>query len=365
MGLDDTTYGTVRSNILSTEPLPNLNRAYAMIIQEERVPDITLEKEHRSDAMAFAIQTPSHSRGRADGKEKTVACSSCKRTGHDAGSCFELIGYPDWWGDRPRGRGRGLTSRAQSGQRPAGNAIGGRGHGGQIRANAAQVTGHGTIAQGQITETDKSGISGLSSEQWNVSLNLLNTQKDGNQERLNGKRRIMEWIIDTGASHHMTGRLESMSYVERVPACPVGLLDGKETIAEKSGTVVFNEYLKLKNVLYVPNLKCSLISVSQLNEELNCVVQFNDKICVMQDRNSRMLIGAGEQREGLYYFRGIVPARAMTTVTRDTLTCGIEGWDILLVELFSYCQLLKELVVIVLELVTFVYEQNNVGENFS
>ncbi|XP_058008204.1 uncharacterized protein LOC131182873 [Hevea brasiliensis] len=29
MGLDEEGYGTVRSNILSTEPLPNLNRAYA------------------------------------------------------------------------------------------------------------------------------------------------------------------------------------------------------------------------------------------------------------------------------------------------------------------------------------------------
>ncbi|XP_075503971.1 uncharacterized protein LOC142541299 [Primulina tabacum] len=116
MGLDDTTYETARSNILSTESLPNLYRAYAMFIQEERVRDITRGKEHRSEAMAFAIQIPSHSKGRVDGKEKIVACSSCKRTGHDVGSFFELIGYSDWWGDRPRTRGRGVTSRAQSGQ---------------------------------------------------------------------------------------------------------------------------------------------------------------------------------------------------------------------------------------------------------
>ncbi|KAJ0040327.1 hypothetical protein Pint_27971 [Pistacia integerrima] len=45
MGLDDSTYGTVRSNILNTEPLPNLNRAYAMIVQEEWVRHITLGRE--------------------------------------------------------------------------------------------------------------------------------------------------------------------------------------------------------------------------------------------------------------------------------------------------------------------------------
>ena len=35
MGLYEDGYGTVRFNILSTEPLPNLNRVYAMIVQQE------------------------------------------------------------------------------------------------------------------------------------------------------------------------------------------------------------------------------------------------------------------------------------------------------------------------------------------
>lgn len=35
MGLDEEGFGTVRSNILSTEPLPNMNRTYAMIVQQE------------------------------------------------------------------------------------------------------------------------------------------------------------------------------------------------------------------------------------------------------------------------------------------------------------------------------------------
>ena len=34
-------------------------------------------------------------------------------------------------------------------------------------------------------------------------LKLLNVHKDGNQGRLNGTYNTMEWIIDTGASHHM------------------------------------------------------------------------------------------------------------------------------------------------------------------
>ena len=43
--------------------------------------------------------------------------------------------------------------------------------------------------------------------------------------------------------------------------------------------------LKLTNVLYVPKLNCNLIFVSQMMDELKCVVQ---------DHISRTLIGAGE-----------------------------------------------------------------------
>ena len=57
MGLDDSTYGMVRSNTISTEPLPTLNRAYAMIVQEKRVRHITCGKEWRGEAMSFSIQT--------------------------------------------------------------------------------------------------------------------------------------------------------------------------------------------------------------------------------------------------------------------------------------------------------------------
>ncbi|XP_073275667.1 heat stress transcription factor A-2e-like isoform X2 [Primulina huaijiensis] len=37
------------------------------------------------------------------------------------------------------------------------------------------------------------------------------------------------------------------------------------------------------------------------------------------DHNSRMLIGADEQRGGLYYFRGLTASKAMKTIKKDTM----------------------------------------------
>ena len=93
MGLDDSIYGTVRSNILSTRPLPNLNWAYAMVVQE-RVHNIARGKEIRNEPMAFVVQMKSILKGRTDINDKSIMCTNCKRTGHEAGKCFQLIGYP-------------------------------------------------------------------------------------------------------------------------------------------------------------------------------------------------------------------------------------------------------------------------------
>jgi len=113
MGLDDTVYDIVCSNILPHDPLPNLNKVYSILIQEERVQTMAYEKEDRGEVMTFVVC------GRMDGKDKTMICSHCKRSGHDANSCFALIGYPEWWGDRLNtdgkngGHGRGSQSSLQ------------------------------------------------------------------------------------------------------------------------------------------------------------------------------------------------------------------------------------------------------------
>lgn len=49
---------------------------------------------------------------------------------------------------------------------------------------------------------------------------------------------------------------------------------------------------------------------------------FTDTICVLQDRFSRMLIGAVEERDGVYYFRDLVSAKSHHVVgTSDQDLC--------------------------------------------
>jgi Retrotransposon gag protein len=51
MGLDDSIFGTVRSNMLSMDSLPNLNKVYSMVVQEERHRAVAREKGERNEAV--------------------------------------------------------------------------------------------------------------------------------------------------------------------------------------------------------------------------------------------------------------------------------------------------------------------------
>ena len=102
-------------------------------------------------------------------------CTHCKRSGHEASDCFQLVGYPDWWGDRPRdtklaGRGRGTI-------------VGGRGRGGALRANVAQATPGATSG----FNGEQQGMPKLNSEQGASLVELINSHKANSAKKLTGK----------------------------------------------------------------------------------------------------------------------------------------------------------------------------------
>ena len=99
----------------------------------------------------------------------------------------------------------------------------------------------------------------MSTEQWQTLVEILNNQKANANERMTGKE---TWIIDTGASNHMTGNLKLLQELKNVQGCPVGLPDGQKVVATKEGTTTLEGGLKINNVLYVPKLNYSLIFVT-------------------------------------------------------------------------------------------------------
>jgi len=162
-----------------------------------------------------------------------------------------------------------------------------------------------------ITDSDRVGLSGLNDHQWKSLVQMLEERKSSSTERLNGTLFLDSWIIDTGASNHMTGSLDFLNEIYDMPPVLIKLPDGRFTTSTRHGTVQLGSSLRLTSVYFVDELKCHLISVSQLTRDSGCVFQITDRLCVVQECISRTVIGAGEQRNGLYFFLGLAVASAL------------------------------------------------------
>lgn len=108
----------------------------------------------------------------------------------------------------------------------------------------------------------------------------------------------------------MSGDCSILTDVTDIVPSSVIFPDGKRSKATKRGVLSLNSSYQLTDVLFVPDFNCTLISVSKLLRQTGCIAIFTDTLCFLQDRFTRTLIGAGEEREGVYYFTGVQAARA-------------------------------------------------------
>jgi len=98
--------------------------------------------------------------------------------GYTAESCFQLIGYPNGGGERPKtdGKASGKTKMLH-------RSGAGRGKGASLKANVAQAHVIGCAVK-LMTDADKYGLAGLTTYQWQKLVDMLN--KGENNEKMTG-----------------------------------------------------------------------------------------------------------------------------------------------------------------------------------
>ncbi|BAA97099.1 retroelement pol polyprotein-like [Arabidopsis thaliana] len=307
----DERFRPIRSTITVQDPLPALNQVYSRVIHEEQNLNASRIKDDiKTEAVGFTVQatplppTPQVAAVSAPRfrDRSSLTCTHYHRQGHDITECFLVHGYPDWWleqngsnGSAGRGTsGRGNNGRGNNNRGGRSSSSGSRGKG---RANAAST-------HPPPTSTPSNA------DQINQLISLLQAQNPAtSSQKLSGKTFTTYVIIDTGASHHMTGDITLLTNVEDIIPSPVTKPDGTASRATKRGTLALHNAYVLPDVLFVPDFNCTLISVAKLLKHTGCVAIFTDTLCFLQDRFTRTLIGAGEEREGVYYFTGVLAAR--------------------------------------------------------
>lgn len=84
------------------------------------------------------------------------------------------------------------------------------------------------------------------------------------------------WLVDSGASDHMTSNKTMSNLKTLEKEVRVGLPDGSIKTVKELGTVRLNDDIVLTNVFHVDGFKHNLLSVSKLVKEKQCQIMSNN-----------------------------------------------------------------------------------------
>lgn len=101
--------------------------------------------------------------------------------------------------------------------------------------------------------------------------------------------KVQHWFMDSGASNHMTGKLDYFIEINNDFKVIVRMGDKKELKVEGKGTVIMymeNDKFKiLENVYYAPSLEYNLLSVGQFMRRGYSLL-FDDGYCSVRSKKS-------------------------------------------------------------------------------
>lgn len=102
------------------------------------------------------------------------------------------------------------------------------------------------------------------------------------------------WILDLGASNHMSSKPNLFSCLTKPNALPfVTLANGFVIPVRDIGTTIPTAFLSLSSILFLFQFSFNLIFISQLIKKLNGVVIFSFDNVVFQDSGIGRTIGMG------------------------------------------------------------------------
>ncbi|RVX11271.1 Heat shock 70 kDa protein 17 [Vitis vinifera] len=262
----------VRGRIMGIKPLPSLREAFSDVRREESRKKVMMGSKEQPaptlDASALAARSFNSSDGDRQKRDRPW-CDYCKKPGHYKEACWKLHGKPTDWKPKPR------SDRD------------GRAH---VAANSESTS---------VLEP-----SPFNKEQMEMLQKLLSQVGSGSTTGIAftaNRGGMKPWIVDTGASDHMTGDAAILqNYKPSNGHSSVHIADGSKSKIAGTGSIKLTKDLYLDSVLHVPNLDCNLLSISKLARDLQCVTKFYPNSCVFQDLKSGKMIGSAELCSGLY-----------------------------------------------------------------
>lgn len=217
---------------------------------------------------------------------KSLKCTYCDGDGHLVDHCYYIIGFPE----------------------------GHKWHGKNVKPKNRKAAAHYAEAINPTTTTKPNASNGpmFTTEEYNQIIAML---RNGNGQPLANAASIFSpkchiaqtdphstiyWIIDSGATDHISHSPPTHNIID-AQYDSISLPDGGQAEIRNIGSIKLSHDLSLDKVLYVPKFRVNLLSVSKLTRALCCIMTFYPDFCVVQDMDTRRVIGLGKHFDGLYY----------------------------------------------------------------
>ncbi|KAK9947388.1 hypothetical protein M0R45_003016 [Rubus argutus] len=128
------------------------------------------------------------------------------------------------------------------------------------------------------------------------------------------------WLADSGATNHMTNEvqlLQNLAPYSNGDTVQIG--NGAHLNVTHTGNTKLGS-LTLNNVLLIPELAAHLLSIYQLCKQNNCLVWFDEFMCVIQDKVMGKVLYKGLSEQGLYPIPFALPSLLKASSTASTST---------------------------------------------
>lgn len=295
MGLNDS-YAHVRGQILLMDPIPPVTKVFSLIIQEERQRTIgpkfnsTMET---SNTMAFALRHDYANNANKFHKRERPYCTHCKYQGHTVDKCYKLHGYPPGYKQKQKSAVVNHVSTPSSFDNK--NI--------QEKTEIADFFQHldnnqcnqlMTLLSNRMTSTLKVSdhINDTPVTYSTGTCFSVSTKTIGSSSSV--------WLVDSGASKHICSNAKHFTNMRPIHNSAVTLPNQTSVPVYFAGDIKITPQLTLQNVLYIPQFRFNLLSVSSLATASKMIFTFHHDHFTIQENYTKRMIGRGKRLGDLY-----------------------------------------------------------------
>nr|KYP67125.1 hypothetical protein KK1_013448 [Cajanus cajan] len=285
-------YSNVRSHVLLMDPIPPISKIFSYVAQQER-------QLLGSNFVANTVTKTAAINATAS----SFTCTHCGKSGHTENLCYRKHGFPSNHDDKSN---RGASNRSgkiciHCGRNGHTIDVCYRKHG--FPPGYKSPTGKTSIVNNTVTDECNC---------FSTSVSTYN---------------LTSWVIDSGATDHISSSLSNFFSYRSINPIVVKLPTGQQVLATHFGLVKFTDTFYLSDVLFIPDFKFNLISISKLVSSLDVQLIFCSTSCVIQDLKTNEKIGTVDVNVGLYTMTiaAIQPSICSTVCNPE---CSIQSIDL-------------------------------------